>query len=528
MTTSTPYADAIRRFAARDLQRVNVPGHSADPAAAPLLAEFFGEDVLRYDVEPLLDGIDKGSVNPLAQAREAAARAWGARRTWFLTNGASEANRMAALALAAFRTPDEIVVAQRSAHSSFFDGIILGGLDPRFVQPTIDEHHGINHGVTPAAMREALTGVDAKAAYIISPSYFGAVADVEGIAAVCHEAGVPLVVDAAWAAHFGFHPDLPANPTALGADLVVSSTHKMGGSLTQSAMLHLADGPYAAELEPLIDRAFIFTQSTSASSLLLASLDLARATLEDGHDRIAASLTAAAELRDAVRATGRFPIVSDGFGDFPDIVGHDPLRVSIDVGAAGLDGHAVREELLRTAGIMTEISTGSCIVAFVGPGTTPDAARFVAALEALQPVGDLAARGELASIALPKTGPAVMRPRDAAFAHTEIVPAADAVGRVSADALAAYPPGIPNVLPGEILTAETIAFLRGIAAMPGGYVRGAADALVDGVRVVVEAGAPDVSARPQAARAGRIDPHLGTGARRAAKPSPRKELAAAS
>ncbi|KJL32283.1 aminotransferase class I/II-fold pyridoxal phosphate-dependent enzyme [Microbacterium azadirachtae] len=523
MTTTTPYADAIRRFAARDLQRLNVPGHSADPAAAPLLADFFGDDVLRYDVEPLLDGIDKGSDNPLEEAREAAARAWGARRTWFLTNGASEANRMTALALAAFRTPDEIVVAQRSAHSSFFDGIILGGLDPRFVTPTIDEHHGINHGVTPAAMRDALEGADAKAAYIISPSYFGAVADVEGIAAVCHEAGVPLVVDAAWAAHFGFHPELPANPIALGADLVVSSTHKMGGSLTQSAMLHLAEGPYAEELEPLLDRAFLFTQSTSASSLLLASLDLARATLEDGHDRLAASLAAAAALRDAVRATGRFPIVSDGFDAFPDIVGHDPLRVSIDVGAAGLHGHTVREELLRSAGIMTEISTGSCIVAFVGPGTTPDPARFVAALEALQPVGDLAARGDAGSITLPKTGPAVMRPRDAAFAHTEIVSAEDAVGRVSADSLAAYPPGIPNVLPGEILTAETISFLRGIAATPGGYVRGAADALVDGVRVVVEESERRTLIRPKTTRIGSADARSRTGLRRAATPSPVKE-----
>ncbi len=523
MTTTTPYADAIRRFAARDLQRLNVPGHSADSTAAPLLADFFGDDVLRYDVEPLLDGIDKGSDNPLEQAREAAARAWGARRTWFLTNGASEANRMTALALAAFGTPDEIVVAQRSAHSSFFDGIILGGLDPRFVTPTIDEHHGINHGVTPAAMREALEGVDAKAAYIISPSYFGAVADVEGIAAVCHEAGVPLVVDAAWAAHFGFHPELPANPITLGADLVVSSTHKMGGSLTQSAMLHLAEGAYAEELEPLLDRAFLFTQSTSASSLLLTSLDLARATLEDGHDRIAASLAAAGALRDAVRATGRFPIVSDGFDAFPDIVGHDPLRVSIDVGAAGLHGHTVREELLRTAGIMTEISTESCIVAFVGPGTTPDAARFVAALESLRPVGALAARGESGSISLPKTGPAVMRPRDAAFAHTEIVSAEDAVGRVSADSLAAYPPGIPNVLPGEILTAETISFLRGIAATPGGYVRGAADALVDGVRVVVEESEQRTLIRPKTTRIGSADARSRTGLRRAATPSPVKE-----
>ncbi|WP_308288578.1 aminotransferase class I/II-fold pyridoxal phosphate-dependent enzyme [Microbacterium resistens] len=488
--TTTPYADALRRFAARDLQRLNVPGHGADSAAAPLLAEFFGDDVLRRDVEPLLDGLDKGPENPLDEARAAAARAWGARRTWFLTNGASEANRMTALALAAFRAPDEIVVTQRSAHSSFIDGIILGGLDPRFVQPTIDEHHGINHGVTPADLREALAGVAAKAAYVISPSYFGAVADVEGIAAVCHEASVPLIVDAAWAAHFGFHPDLPANPIALGADLVVSSTHKMGGSLTQSAMLHLADGPFADELEPLVERAFLFTQSTSASSLLLASLDLARAALEDGRERIAASIAAAAELRDAVRATGHFPIVSDGFDAFPDIVGHDPLRVSIDVGAAGLHGHTVREELLRTAGIMTEISTGSCVVAFVGPGTTPDVDRFVAALDALRPVGDLAARREAGSIALPKTGAAVMRPRDAAFAHTEVVPAAFAVGRVSADSLAAYPPGIPNVLPGEILTAETIGFLREIAATPGGYVRGAADPFVDGLRVVVKPAAP--------------------------------------
>ncbi|MDQ4214934.1 aminotransferase class I/II-fold pyridoxal phosphate-dependent enzyme [Microbacterium sp. ASV81] len=491
MIPNTPYADALRRFAARDLQLLNVPGHAADPAAAPLLADFFGAELLRRDVEPLLDGIDKGEDNPLEQARRAAARAWGARRTWFLTNGASEANRMAALALAAFRSPDEIVVAQRSAHSSFFDGIILGGLDPRFVQPAIDERHGINHGVTAAAMREALRHGDAKAAYVISPSYFGAVADVAGIAQVCHEAGIPLVVDAAWGAHFGFHPDLPANPIALGADLVVSSTHKMGGSLTQSAMLHLADGPYAAALEPLIDRAFTFTQSTSASSLLLASLDLARATLESGHDRIAGSIAAAAELRDAVRATGRFPIVSDGFGAFEDIVGHDPLRVSIDVGAAGLHGHAVREELLRTFGIVTEISTGSCIVAFVGPGTTPDAARFVAALQALRPVGDLAARPESASVALPAPGPAVMRPRDASFAHTEVVAAHEAIGRVSADALAAYPPGIPNLLPGEIVTAETVRFLRDIAATPGGYVRGALDPLVERVRVVVEgAGVP--------------------------------------
>jgi arginine/lysine/ornithine decarboxylase len=484
----TPYADALRRHASRDLVRLIVPGHAAVSEAAPLLSDFFGEEVLRVDVTRLLEGIDKGPDNPLAQAEREAARAWGARRTWFLTNGASQANRTAVLALSRFRSPDQTLVAQRSMHSSFVDGLILSGADPRFVQPSIDARFGVNHGITPESLAEAIAQTDAKAAYVVSPSYFGAVADIAGLARVCHDAGIPLVVDAAWGAHFGFHPQLPANPVALGADLVVSSTHKMGGSLSQSAMLHLADGPFADELEPLIQRALVLTQSTSESALLLASLDLARATLESGEDRIGASLVAAERLRDAVRATGRFGIVSDTFGEFPDIVSHDPLRVSIDVHSAGLHGHAVREELMRTAGIYTEISTDACIVAFVGPGVEPDADRIVRALMALDPTPELARRDAGDGMALPHPGPAVLRPRDAAFAATELVGHRDAVGRVSADSLAAYPPGIPNVLPGEVITAETMDFLRAVAATPGGYVRGAADALVDTVRVVAHEG----------------------------------------
>lgn len=483
MNPITPYADALRHHADRDLLRLNTPGHAADPDVSPELAGFFGAEAIRLDFQPLLAGIDKGENSPLAQAREAAARAWGARRTWFLTNGASQANRAAVLALAGFRDPDDTVVAQRSAHSSFFDGLILGGLDARFVAPSIDEHFGINHGVTPAALASALATTRPKAGYVVSPSYFGAVADIAGLAHVCHDAGVPLIVDAAWGAHFGFHPDLPANPLALGADLVVSSTHKMGGSLTQSAMLHLGEGPFADALEPLLERAFVLTQSTSESALLLASLDLARAALESGTNRIATSIASAERLRGAVRATGRFGIVSDTFTDFADIVAHDPLRVSIDVRRAGLRGHTVREELMQSAGIYCEISTDACIVAFIGPGHEPDIDRIVDALLACRPTNERTA-ASVADLALPRPGRTVMRARDAAFAPTELVGVADAVGRVSADSLAAYPPGIPNVLPGEEITVETTAFLRAVAAADGGYVRGAADARVDRLRVV--------------------------------------------
>lgn len=477
--TQAPYADALRAYSQRETLRLNVPGHNANEVAASELTDFFGLETLLLDAASLLAGIDKGEPNPLAQALELAARAFNARRTWFLTNGASQANRIAALALAQYRAHDQPVLTQRSAHSSFIDGIVLGGITPAFVMPTIDTEHGINHGVTVTSFTQALAAnPSAKGAYVISPSYFGAVADIPALAAAAHAAGLPLVVDAAWGSHFGFHPDLPRNPLTQGADLVISSTHKLGGSLTQSAMLHLGEGPFAAELEPLIDRAFGLTQSTSASALLLASLDIARAALEDGHDRLGISIRVADRLRAAVRAHPLLDVVSDHFSQHPDIVASDPLHVSIDIRGLGRDGNAVRESLMEHFGIYTEISTETCIVAIIGPGHEPDIMTVMDALNALAvPVAANdapdARRGATLTNALPLPGKTVMLPRDAYFDPRELVAAHEAIGRISADTLAAYPPGIPNILPGELITAETITFLQKIAAIPGGYVRGA-------------------------------------------------------
>ncbi len=489
--SKSPYAAALQRYAARDTVRLNVPGHNAQSDAAPELAAFFGKTLLALDVPPLLDTLDKGDENPMAESLELAAAAWHAKRTWFLTNGASQGNRIAALTLSQLGGADQPVLAQRSAHSSFIDGIILGGLIPVFMTPVIDSAHGINHGLDTATFAATLAvNPGAKGVYMITPSYFGAVADVATFAELAHEAGMPLVVDAAWGSHFGFHPDVPANPLDLGADLMVSSTHKLGGSLTQSAMLHLGHGPFAEILEPLIERAFMLTQSTSASSILLASLDIARAALVDGQDRLEAAIRSADALRAAIRNEPGLDVVSDHFADFAGIVDHDPLHVSVDVRGLGVDGHYVREELMRVDGIFTEISTDSCIVAIIGPGHTPDIDGIIAALRRIGrehrqelSSGDVS---DVAALGLPATGTAVMRPRDAYFAASEVVSAVDAIGRVSADTLSAYPPGIPNLLPGELITRETVDFLQRVAGMRGGYVRGAADAEVKTLRVVSE------------------------------------------
>ena len=484
-----PYAEALQTFADAEPMSLMVPGHGSTAASgAEHLFGLLGERVPAVDIPLMLEGIDLGADSPLAQAQRLAAEAWGAQRTWFLTNGASQANRTAAIAV---RGLGARVLMQRSMHSSFTDGVLLSGLIPAFVQPAIDAHHGIAHGLTPAALDAALTR-EAEAdravssVYVVSPSYFGSTADVAGLAEVAHAHCAALIVDGAWGAHFGFHPGLPESPARLGADLVVSSTHKLAGSLTQSAMLHLGDTPFAERLEPLVERAYSMTASTSMSSLLMGSLDEARRALVLGEARIGAALRAADELRERLRADPRFSIISDGFDAFPDIVETDRLRVPIDVSALGRSGHWVRGRMSEVHGIYLEMSTATSVVAVIGALQEPDIARVLTALDEVAQTALADPESALLATPFPELPAAgVLRelPRDAYFGDSEVVPAVEAIGRVSADTLAAYPPGIPNLLPGEEITAETVAFLQAVAGSPTGYVRGAVDAGVTALRV---------------------------------------------
>lgn len=484
----TPYADALNAFSERDLVRVIVPGHGAEGGGVPeRLEHFMASKPFHKDFTPLLTGLDKGDGNPLDQAKELAAQAWKARRVWFLTNGASQGNRITAIAL---RGMGEHLLAQRSTHSSFVDGLVLSGLTPEFVLPNLDLKRGIAHGVSAAAVEERLAELTEPpvAVYIISPSYFGAVADVESIAAVVHSYGLPLIVDAAWGAHFGFSSSVPDNPINLGADLVISSTHKLGGSLTQSAMLHLAEGPFAEKLEPLIDRAFGLTQSTSENTWLLASLDIARHFLVTGEERIAASVQSADSLRQLVRENPYLDLVEDSFAQFPDILIHDPLHVAIDVSATGVSGHELKEYVANEHGVYFEASTHNSVVALLGAGAMPDAIRI---MESIDHARKVLGHGSLATtdltelgIPIPAAGQRRMSPREAFLRDHDLVPASEAAGRISADTLAAYPPGIPNLLPGEEITQETVDFLSAVAASPGGFIRGAVDRSGSHYRVV--------------------------------------------
>ena len=297
---ATPYLDALRRHAARETTRLHVPGHKGGAAADPALRDLIGEQALRADLPLLLEGIDLGpGPTPFEGARRLAAEAWGAARTWLLAGGATQANQAACLLLLGAGGP---VVVQRSAHSSTLGALLAYGIEPVFVRPEVDAALGIAHGVTPESVERALARTPGAAGVaIVSPTYYGAVADVSGIARVAHEHGVPLLVDEAWGSHLAFHGDLPGHALACGTDLVVSSPHKTLGSLTGSALLHLGHGATAPATEERVDRALALVSSTSPSSLLLASLDAARRRAAvDGPELLGGLLEGLAAVRHAL------------------------------------------------------------------------------------------------------------------------------------------------------------------------------------------------------------------------------------
>jgi lysine decarboxylase len=397
-------------------------------------------------------------------------------------NGASQGNHSTCLALAHMGNR---VVVQRNVHSSVIDGLVLSGMRPTFVPPELDAELGIAHGLTPDSLAAGLDETPgAVAAMVVSPTYFGACADVAALAEVAHGRGVPLVVDEAWGAHLHFHPDLPADALSCGADLVTSSTHKIVGSLTQAAMLHLGGGGRVDAA--VVDRCVSLVETTSPSGLLTGSLDAARhQAAVHGVELLSETLAAVAETREAIAAIPGLAVLDESMVGRPGIAGWDPLRLSVDVRGTGSTGYRLAKTIFYSHGIDLELYSENVVVAIFGLGEPAARAgkRLVAAMRGA--VGELEAEPGPPQEKLappPPWGELVMTPREAFLGPQEVIPFDSAAGRIAAEGLAAYPPGIPNVLPGERLTAETLDYIRESVAH-GGYVRGGSDRELKTLRV---------------------------------------------
>ena len=486
---TAPYLEAIVSYGFRGSVRFHVPGHKGGPGADPGLRSAIGERALALDICQDIEGIDTGPApTPYQRAEELAAAAYGAEQTWFLTNGATQGNHALCLALA---KPGRHVLVQRNSHASIVDGLVLSGGLASFVAPEYDAELGMAHGVTPGALEQALArSPDISAVFMVSPTYYGMAADVRGCAEVAHAAGAALIVDCAWGSHFGFHPTLPESPLRQGADAVLASTHKIVGSLTQSAMLHVGNGSHPALVDTdEVARCVRLVRSTSPNSLLLASLDSARRQLAaHGEALLDRTIAASARAREAIEAIPGIAIVGESMVGRPGIAGWDPLRIVIDVRGTGSTGYELAAELRAAYDIYIELATHATLVLVLGMGQPVEPLeRF--AHDFAETVRTVARPGDSTAIAAPNVSlehQSVVPIREAFLGEGETVPVAEAIGRISAESIAGYPPGVPTLLPGERVTAEVVQYLRELTAA-GARLHGAADPTFSTVRVLARA-----------------------------------------
>lgn len=478
-----PVIEALQEFRRRGDVVVGPPGHRQGRGADPRVVEVLGAGVFASDVLSL-NGLDdrRQSQGVLEQAQELMADAVGADTAFFSTCGSSLSVKTAMLAVAG---PGEKLLVSRNSHKSVVAGLIINGIEPVWVHPHQDERWDLVHPPEPEDVARALDAhPDAKGMLLITPTDWGTCADIAGVAEVCHAHGVPLIVDEAWGAHLPFHSGLPTWGMDAGADLVVTSVHKMGSAVEQSSVFHLRgdliDPTVLKQREDLLG-------TTSSSSLVYATLDgWRRQMVEQGEALLTAAIERAARVRAAAEAVqglavmGREVVRPGGASEI------DPLVLTIDVRPLGISGYQAAE-WLRAERHVDVASADSCrISARFTHGDDDETERRV--VEGLQALPDAAARMERPPrVDLPGPGEleleTVVLPRAAFFGPAEQVPVAAAVGRVAAEMVSPYPPGVPVLAPGERITQAVVDYLTsGVRA--GMLIPDAADPELTTLRVV--------------------------------------------
>lgn len=478
-----PILEALTEFRRRGDIVYGPPGHKQGRGVDPRLLEVVGEDLFRADVLTL-NGLDdrRESQDVLGQAQELMADAVGAEQTFFSTCGSSLSVKTAMLAVAG---PGEKLLLSRNAHKSVIAGVIVNGVDPVWVRPHFDTERHLAHPPEAGDVRDALRQhPDAKAMVLITPTDWGTCADIRAVADVCHGADLPLIVDEAWGAHLPFHPELPTWGMDAGADLVVTSVHKMGAAVEQSSVFHLQGdrvSPNALkQREDLLG-------TTSASSLVYLTLDgWRRQMVQHGRELLGAALARAGRIRDEVAALPGLRVLGKDVVGPGAAAGIDPLKVTVDVRELGVTGMQAAEWLRAECHIDVGASDTCRITAIIthADDDQTEQALLTSLRRLVEEAGTIPPRPP---VNLPAAGglelEQAMLPRDAFFGPAEHVPADRAAGRIAAEMISPYPPGVPAVAPGEVISREVVAYLRS-GAEAGMLLPDASDPTARTIRVV--------------------------------------------
>ncbi|MGG0176111.1 aminotransferase class I/II-fold pyridoxal phosphate-dependent enzyme [Gottfriedia acidiceleris] len=454
----TPLFSSLLEHAKKNPIQFHIPGHKKGNGMDPTFREFIGDNALSIDlinIAPLDDlHHPKGKIK---QAQDLAAKAFGADHTFFSVQGTSGAIMTMVMSVCG---PGDKIIVPRNVHKSVLSAIIFSGATPIFVHPEIDSELGISHGITTNAVKEAiLNNPDAKAVLVINPTYFGFVADLKSIVELAHSHGLAVLVDEAHGVHIHFHNELPISAMQAGADMAATSVHKLGGSMTQSSILNVREGIVNVHR---VQSVLSMLTTTSTSYLLLASLDVARKRLATvGEELLTNTIRLANTARNKINSING--LYCPGY----DLVGKeatfnfDPTKILISVKKLGITGHDVEVWLRERFNIEVEMSDLYNVLCILTPGDSEeDIQQLIHALEVLVTEFDISERNTNLNVEIPTIPNLAVSPRDAFYSETESVPLEDSVGRIIAEFVMVYPPGIPIFLPGEEITLENLVYIK--------------------------------------------------------------------
>jgi arginine decarboxylase len=481
--SAAPLLDALAAYHADGRYGFTPPGHRQGRGADPRTRAVIGAAAFRADVLSSAGLDDRTSSHGyLSQAEQLMADAVGADQAFFSTCGSSLSVKAAMLAVAGGRGS---LLVSRDAHKSVVAGLIFGGLQPQWIQPRYDTRLHLAHPPSPQEVEQAWERhPDAAGALIVSPTPYGTCADIAAIAELCHQRGKPLIVDEAWGAHLPFHPDLPTWAMDAGADVCVVSVHKMGAGFEQGSVFYQQGGLVDPDqLSACAD----LLMTTSPNVLVYAALDgWRRQMVQQGREQLGRALELTARVRREIEAVDGLHVLRDEFLGAEASHDLDPMHVVIDVAGLGVNGYTAADWLRAQHRIDMGLSDHRRVEATLSLADDDEtAARLLAALADLAqaaPSLPQAKPVDLPDLTNLELEPAML-PRDAFFAPKESVPAGQAVGRIAAEQVTPYPPGIPVIVPGERITAELLDYLRtGLDA--GMLLPDPADPSLDTIRVV--------------------------------------------
>lgn len=454
----TPLFTGLKQHAEKNPIQFHIPGHKKGAGMDPEFRAFIGDNALSIDlinIGPLDDLHHPHGM--IKAAQDLAAEAFGADHTFFSVQGTSGAIMTMVLSVC---NPGDKIIVPRNVHKSVMSAIIFSGAIPIFIHPEIDQTLGISHGITPQAVKRALEqNPDAKGVLVINPTYFGISANLKEIVQIAHSYEVPVLVDEAHGVHIHFHDEMPLSAMQAGADMAATSVHKLGGSMTQSSILNVKGNLVnPGRVQTILS----MLTTTSTSYLLLASLDVARRRLAtQGHALVEKAIQLANETRDAINEIPYISCPGKEILGTEATYDYDPTKLIINIKDLDMSGYDVEIWLRENYNIEVELSDLYNILCLITPGDTrEETSQLIKALQQLVNENKPAnTEKELVKVQVPDIPVLALTPRDAFYAETEAIPFEESVGRIIAEFVMVYPPGIPIFIPGEIITEENIKYI---------------------------------------------------------------------